>query len=261
MALNLLDDLLCSFDNGKEPDSSVEIQGKFMNLRIDCGNCQLRFIKESDKEQLVKMANCKDVAKYLRAQFPNPYSLQDAQEWIKLNHNVFFKQYEEAITNYRKKKCIDDEAKNEDRNQVDAEYMQIPAFFLTIAEKSKDLLIGGISLHRDQYEHHKAEFGYWLGKEYWGRGITTNALKGLVSFIWNTDIDTNSQYFNLNKELALSSLIRLEAPIAISNTGSIKVAEKNGFQKEGIRRKCQKLRDGTIVDSVCVALIRDDVTK
>ena len=50
--------------------------------------------------------------------------------------------------------------------------------------------------------------GYWLGREYWGKGLATRALAELVSVIADRP---------------------LHAWVATSNVGSVRVLEKNGF--------------------------------
>jgi RimJ/RimL family protein N-acetyltransferase len=42
-------------------------------------------------------------------------------------------------------------------------------------------MIGAISLHT-QKAHNKAELGYWLGFEYWGRGYCTEATSALIRY-------------------------------------------------------------------------------
>lgn len=54
--------------------------------------------------------------------------------------------------------------------------------------------------------------GYWLGREFWGRGLATAALSELVE-----ELDTRP----------------LHAWVATSNVGSIRVLEKCGFVKVG----------------------------
>ena len=54
--------------------------------------------------------------------------------------------------------------------------------------------------------------GYWLGREYWGRGLATQALAELV------------------EELAVRPLY---AEVATTNIGSIRVLEKCGFTVVG----------------------------
>jgi RimJ/RimL family protein N-acetyltransferase len=54
--------------------------------------------------------------------------------------------------------------------------------------------------------------GYWLGKEFWGRGIASEALAGMLK------VETHRP---------------LRAQAAKHNPGSIRVLEKNGFQRVG----------------------------
>ena len=55
----------------------------------------------------------------------------------------------------------------------------------------------------------RREVGYWIGREYWGRGIVTSAL---------------SQFLTVEIERPLF------ATVASHNTGSIRVLEKCGFE-------------------------------
>ena len=52
--------------------------------------------------------------------------------------------------------------------------------------------------------------GYWIGREFWGRGVATEALRALLS------------------EVAQRPLF---AQVAVSNVGSSRVLEKNGFER------------------------------
>jgi len=58
----------------------------------------------------------------------------------------------------------------------------------------------------------KHEVGYWIGREYWGKGIATQAL---------------TQYLEVEKIRPLS------AHVAKHNVGSKRVLEKNGFKVIG----------------------------
>ncbi len=58
----------------------------------------------------------------------------------------------------------------------------------------------------------KREVGYWIGREYWGKGIATQAL---------------TQYLEVEKIRPLS------AHVAKHNVGSKRVLEKNGFKVIG----------------------------
>ena len=54
--------------------------------------------------------------------------------------------------------------------------------------------------------------GYWIGKEYWGKGIATRALSALLRRVRDRPI---------------------QAHVARQNTGSIRVLEKCGFTLDG----------------------------
>ena len=53
--------------------------------------------------------------------------------------------------------------------------------------------------------------GYWIGREYWGRGVATSALGAMLD-----EVTTRP----------------LHAHVAAHNVGSIRVLEKCGFQRE-----------------------------
>lgn len=91
--------------------------------------------------------------------------------------------------------------------------------------------IGSIAAFRQQNIHFRcAELGYYIAEKYWGKGITTEAVKKVCDFIFaNTDI------------------IRIFAEPFAENVASCKVLEKAGFQYEGTLRsnavKCGRVRD------------------
>ena len=64
----------------------------------------------------------------------------------------------------------------------------------------------------DDVERISAEIGYWLGEEYWGRGIATTAVRALTRQAFAT--------FELNRLFAV--------PYA-DNTASIRVLVKAGL--------------------------------
>ena len=68
-------------------------------------------------------------------------------------------------------------------------------------------------------EHAKAEFGYALSREYWGKGLMTEAAAAVMAFGFEK-----------------MKLHRLEARCITTNTGSEKVMLKNGMKYEGTMR-------------------------
>ena len=80
--------------------------------------------------------------------------------------------------------------------------------------------VGGIGLRIDSFRSFIGELGYFIDEKYWGRGITTQAVRLLEDFI----------IANLN-------LHRIEIRMAIQNKASQKIAIKCGYKKEGILRE------------------------
>ncbi|GFP84046.1 putative ribosomal-protein-alanine acetyltransferase [Phtheirospermum japonicum] len=87
----------------------------------------------------------------------------------------------------------------------------------------------------------RAELGYVLAYEHWGKGIATNAVKFVVSSIFQE----------------WPYLERLEAYVDVSNKGSQRVLEKAGFLKEGILRK-YKVVKGICRDTVVFSFVSSD---
>lgn len=54
-------------------------------------------------------------------------------------------------------------------------------YVFAITRKDEDELIGEIGLHLDKSNNH-AQFGYWLGEPFWGKGIVTEALQAILKF-------------------------------------------------------------------------------
>ncbi|KAJ4744769.1 Acyl-CoA N-acyltransferases (NAT) superfamily protein [Rhynchospora pubera] len=83
-----------------------------------------------------------------------------------------------------------------------------------------------------------AELGYVLAWQYWGRGITTKAVKLVLGTIFGD----------------MEGVERLEALVLVQNVGSQKVLEKAGFTKEGILKK-YLIHKGKISDIVMYSFI------
>lgn len=99
--------------------------------------------------------------------------------------------------------------------------------------------IGGIGLvlQEDIYLR-SAEIGYWLGEPFWGQGIATGALGAMVKYSFST-----------------FDLVRLHTIVFEWNPASMRVLEKNGFQREG-RMVKSVTKDGRTIDSFLFALTK-----
>lgn len=88
-----------------------------------------------------------------------------------------------------------------------------------ITEKGEDKLIGIIGYVNFKHESYRAELGYVLNHEYWGRGIAKEALKAVIDYGF--------------EQLKLHSI---EAIIRPDNPASIKLVKQAGFVKEACFR-------------------------
>jgi [ribosomal protein S5]-alanine N-acetyltransferase len=89
-------------------------------------------------------------------------------------------------------------------------------------------VVGGIAIMK--VFRGRAEIGYWLGKPYWGRGIVTEAVNGLLRhFSGKIDLFT--------------------AHVAVPNVASQRVLEKNGFKRIAVVRRYHRNFVGEVNDA------------
>jgi RimJ/RimL family protein N-acetyltransferase len=88
-------------------------------------------------------------------------------------------------------------------------------------------------------DRRSAEIGYWLGEEFWGRGIVTEALIAVTDHAF-----------------ANHDLCRLFAHVFDWNPASARVLEKAGYAFEGRMRK-SVTKEGQTIDQLMYAMIRE----
>ena len=98
--------------------------------------------------------------------------------------------------------------------------------------------LAGITLSNDKFR--LGEIYYKLDPQFWGKGYATEVAKKLIS----TGFD----------ELGLH---KVEAGVAVGNEQSIRVLEKAGMKREGLRRKILPIR-GEWVDNYHYAIVEND---
>jgi [ribosomal protein S5]-alanine N-acetyltransferase len=108
-----------------------------------------------------------------------------------------------------------------------------------IVRRVDGALVGGIGL-RVEPEHRRAEVGYFVGVEHWGRGYATEALRGVLDHAFG--------------ELGLN---RVYAHHFLRNPASGRVLEKAGFRREGVRRR-HSFNRGEFLDSAAYGVLRDE---
>ena len=147
----------------------------------------------SDAQALAAVANNRNVWNSIRNEFPSPYTVMDALAWIKHANE------EKPVANF--------------------------------AIEIGNIVAGNISCirHKDVYAK-TVELGYFIGENYWGKGIATAAVALMLEAI------------KKNKEI-----VRIEAKIFGGNGASARVLEKNNFVLEGTRKNAI-YKNGVIAD-------------
>jgi ribosomal-protein-alanine N-acetyltransferase len=160
--------------------------------------CTVRPWRLDDAQSLAKHANNRKIWLEVRDLFPHPYTIQNAHEFLQRTTS------EQSAMKF----CIEIEG----------------------------AAVGGIGVHPGEDVHrHTATVGYWLGEEFWGRGIMTDVVIAVTDFC--------SDNFPLR---------RISAEVFSNNPASSRVLEKAGFTFEG-RLKYHVLKDGELLDSLLYA--------
>ena len=165
----------------------------------------LRPFRDGDEASLVANANNINIFNNVKDSFPHPYTHEDAVWWINAN-----KQTEQAITT-----CF----------AIDVNGEVIGAI--------------GVILGSD-IQRVTAEIGYWLGENYWGKGIATEALLQTVNYVFK----------------AFPEIVRIWAGVFEYNKSSMRVLEKAGFELEGIRKK-GAIKNGLVIDEYVYVKFRE----
>ena len=167
-------------------------------------NVNIRSWKIEDAQNLANALNNKDIHDNLRDGLPLPYTVSDAESFIS--------------------------------TMLSADKDSTYAWAITI----DDAPVGSIGVFRKDNVHRlTAEMGYYVAEEYWGKGVTTEAVKQACRYIFdNTDI------------------VRIFADPYDFNLASCRVLEKAGFTYEGTLRK-NAVKNGQLVDMKMYAVIRE----
>lgn len=91
-----------------------------------------------------------------------------------------------------------------------------------IVLRENNSLIGAIGIRNWTMEHARAEVGYVLARQHWGKGYASEALQAVLAFGFSR-----------------MELNRIEAKCVPENKGSIRVLEKSGLRREGLLREVE----------------------
>jgi RimJ/RimL family protein N-acetyltransferase len=107
-----------------------------------------------------------------------------------------------------------------------------------IASRPGDAIIGSCTLFNLDRMHLRAEIGFAVGRSHWGQGLASEAVEVLIAFAFET-----------------LKLHRLEADVDPRNERSLRLLERQGFQREGYLRERYHL-NGELPDAVFLGLLR-----
>jgi RimJ/RimL family protein N-acetyltransferase len=163
--------------------------------------CSVRSFRADDAAELARLANDRDVWRNLKDRFPHPYGVEHANAFIA------YSQLQTPESN----------------------------FGIDVAGR----IAGAIGFERrDDVWRRSVELGYWLGREYWNRGIGAQAVRAISAWAFaQWDID------------------RIWAGVFDWNPASARVLEKAGFTLEGRLRK-SAFKDGQVLDELIYAIVR-----
>ncbi|MGH3258599.1 MAG: GNAT family N-acetyltransferase [Streptosporangiaceae bacterium] len=115
-------------------------------------------------------------------------------------------------------------------------------FSFAIAEADTDRAVGGIGLWFAGLRQGRATVGYSIIPSARGRGLAAAALIAVTEFAWT-----------------ILALHRIEAYIEPWNEGSVRTAERAGYEREGLLRNHQEI-GGRRRDMLLYATVRKTVT-
>lgn len=163
---------------------------------------ELAVWREDLVPSLAESANDARIVRWLNDGFPVPYTINDAERFIRA--------------------AVQD------------------AGSLNRAILSEGRVIGGIGVtFRRGAMRYAAEIGYWLTPAYWGRGIMTEAVRRIC-----------------RETFEKTDIVRIYAEVFAPNAASLRVLEKCGFVREGIKRR-SVFKNGEFCDSIVMALIKE----
>ena len=170
-------------------------------MELKLNTCIVRPFRRGDEESIARHANNYKVWRNLRDRLPHPYTLDNARDWVRLN-------------------C--DEA--------------VPTHFTIVVDGEAAGSIGLVFY--DDIHRHTAEIGYWLGAEFWGRGIVTEAVRAFTDWAF-----------------ANFDLRRIYAGVFARNAASARVLEKAGYEFEA-RLRMAVTKEGETMDELIYATTR-----
>ncbi len=169
-------------------------------MQLVLKTCEVRSWREDDARPLALHADNPKIWRNLRDAFPHPYTIEDARTFITMARSMD------------------------------------PETLFAIAVDGE--VAGAIGYHlKTNVERISAELGYWLAEPFWGRGVTTEAVRAVTGHAVRTH-----------------GLSRVYAVPYEYNAASCRVLEKAGYTLEARMRR-SALKEGRIVDQFLYAFV------
>ena len=173
-----------------------------MDRELVGSRCIVRPFGADDAASVAAAANDRRIWGQLRDLFPYPYALTDAEAYIARVGAVDPPRSQAIVVDGR--------------------------------------AVGGVGLElMSDVNRRTAEIGYWLGVEYWGRGIATEAVALVTAWAFDAH-----------------GLLRIFAQPFAENHASRRVLEKAGYVFEGTMRR-SAVKDGVVRDQCLYARLCD----
>ncbi|MGI9463063.1 MAG: GNAT family N-acetyltransferase [Aestuariivirgaceae bacterium] len=150
--------------------------------RIETDRLALRHPEDTDAERIAELANHIEIAQNL-ATMPHPYGVNDANEFI---------------------------AKVATAKQG--------ATFVVVCKGDDDVI--GMAGYGPVEAGDHIDFGYWLGRDYWGKGYASEAAQAVLTHAF-----------------CIGRVDEIDTDCRIDNPGSRRILDKLGFQSSGPRER------------------------
>ncbi len=174
---------------------------------IEGKKVRIRAVEQTDLDEIMKWVNDPEVIDNLLMRYP--------------------------ISRYLEEKWLE--------KALDTSDMRNKAFAI---ETKEGVYLGGIGLHKINWENRSAEVGIVIGKkEYWGKGYGTDAMLAILEFAFN--------HMNLH---------RVYLQVYDFNARGIKSYEKCGFKKEGVLRD-DRFSRGQYHDTIIMGILKEEFKK
>ncbi len=172
-----------------------------MKIEFLSGKYKIRDWQRDDAESVARYANNRKIWINLRDIFPHPYTIANAEAFLSI--------------------VMEDD----------------PKTVFAITNEVEAIGSIGLVLGKDVHRF-TTELGYWLAEPFWGKGIMTEAVKGITEYAFRS--------FGLK---------RVYAEPYTTNLASARVLEKAGFKYEGLLR-ASAFKNGRLVDQLLYARVK-----